>query len=73
MNQALYSAFAALNSVRQAHDAQLDSERYYNNQNNLALQEQIKTLQRRNETLEKEVKSLEEKIKELRTGWATNI
>ena len=41
----------ALKSVREAHQAELDNERYYQHQNYLAMQEQIKSLEEKNKKL----------------------
>ena len=41
----------ALKSVRDAHKQELDNERYYQHQNYLALQEQIKSLEEKNKKL----------------------
>ena len=44
----------ALKSVREAHQAELDNERYYQHQNYLAMQEQIKSLEEHNKKLSRE-------------------
>ena len=44
----------ALKSVREAHQAELDNERYYQHQNYLAMQEQIKSLEEQNKKLSRE-------------------
>ena len=44
----------ALKSVREAHQAELDNERYYQHQNYLAMQDQIKSLEEKNKQLSRE-------------------
>ena len=48
----------ALKSVREAHQAELDNERYYQHQNYLAMQEQIKSLEEKNKQLTREKASI---------------
>ena len=48
----------ALKSVREAHQAELDDERYYQHQNYLAMQEQIKSLEEKNKKLTREKASI---------------
>ena len=48
----------ALQSVREAHQAELDNERYYQHQNYLAMQEQIKSLEEKNKKLSSENESM---------------
>ena len=48
----------ALQSVREAHQAELDNERYYQHQNYLAMQEQIKSLEEQNKKLSREKASI---------------
>ena len=48
----------ALKSVREAHQAELDNERYYQHQNYLAMHEQIKSLEEKNKKLSSENESM---------------
>ena len=48
----------ALQSVREAHQAELDNERNYQQQNYLAMQEQIKSLEEKNKKLSREKASI---------------
>ena len=48
----------ALQSVREAHQAELDNERYYQHQNYLAMQDQIKSLEEKNKQLSREKASI---------------
>ena len=48
----------ALQSVREAHQAELDNEKYYQQQNYLAMQEQINSLEEKNKKLSREKASI---------------
>ena len=47
-----------MKSVREAHQAELDNERYYQQQNYLAMQEQINSLEEKNKKLSREKASI---------------
>ena len=52
----------ALKSVRDAHKQELDNERYYQHQNYLAMQEQIKSLEEKNKQLSREKVSISDEL-----------